>query len=189
MDRRRVVIGWARRIVADPRVIFLDTETTGVRHDDEVIEIALLDTAGRVLFESLVRPTRPIDPAAVRIHGIDQSMLAHAPEWPLVYREVMTVLRHSTGVVTYNAAFDQRLVRQSCAIHGLLLPRIEWHCAMRRFAEYAGPPLIDSWRSYHRLAEALERLGLVHPGTHRARGDAEACRRLVLGMARGLPPR
>lgn len=187
MDERLRALTWARWVIATPGILILDTETTGIGASDEVIEVAVLDAHGRVLLDTLVRPTRPIDPGAVRVHGLTDALLSDAPEWPLVYRELRALLRTARGIVTYNASFDRRLLEQTSARHGLTLPDTAWHCAMRRFAEYAGRPTVESWRAYHRLSEALERLGLVHPGAHRARADAEACRRLVHGMASGYP--
>lgn len=189
MHPRQRALEWAQSILAIRGVLFLDTETTGVGRSDEVIEIAALDVTGRVLFESLVRPTRPVDPAAARLHGLTDAILARAPAWPDVYRELVALFRGTPLVVTYNADFDRRLIAQTCTTHGLPLPQLDWHCAMRRFADYAGPPPVDSWRRYHRLSEALERLGLSCPNSHRAAGDAEGCRRLVQAMARGVPPR
>lgn len=189
MGRQRQAREWARWVVSTPGIVILDTETTGIGSGDEVIELAVLDAHGRVLLDTLVRATCPIDPGAARVHGLTEAILASAPEWPLVYRELLGILRHSRCAVTYNASFDRRLLEQTCRRHGLPPPQLDWHCAMRRFADYAGRPVVDSWRSYHRLAEALERLGLVHPGAHRAAADAEACRRLVHGMAAGYPLR
>jgi len=189
MDRRQRAREWARWAVTTPGVVILDTETTGTGPRDEVIELAVLDTRGRVLLDTLVRPTCPVDPGAARVHGLTEAVLASAPEWPLVFRELRVLLRTTRWAITYNAAFDRRLLEQTCRHHGLALPDLGWHCAMQRFADYAGPPLVDSWRRYHRLAEALERLGLLHPGAHRAVADAEACRRLLIGMATGRPPR
>lgn len=189
MYPQRRALEWARWVLTRHCVVFLDTETTGVGRFDEVIEIAVLDASGRVLLQSLVQPTRPVHPEAVRIHGLTDAELARAPAWPMVYRELLAVLRSFPLVIAYNADFDRRLIAQTCGEHGLPPPEPDWHCAMRRFAEYAGPPPIDSWRRYHRLAEALERFGLSHPDSHRAAADAEGCRELVHAMARGLPLR
>jgi DNA polymerase-3 subunit epsilon len=41
------------------RTVFLDLETTGLDpRTDEILEIGILDDAGRVLLDSLVRPER-----------------------------------------------------------------------------------------------------------------------------------
>ncbi len=39
--------------------MILDTETTGL-YDAEIVELSIIDTAGNVLLDTLVRPTRPI---------------------------------------------------------------------------------------------------------------------------------
>ena len=189
MDRRQRAQAWARAICATSGVLILDTETTGIGSQDQVIELAVLDTRGNVLLETLVKPSCPIDPAALRVHGLSEAHLARAPEWPDVYRELRAILHTIRLIVTYNAPFDRRLIEQTCRCYGLRLPELSWDCAMRRFAEYAGPPPTESWRTYHRLSEALDRLGIPHPGVHRAAADAEACRLLVRAMAAGRPLR
>ena len=189
MDRRQRAQAWARAICATSGVLILDTETTGIGSQDQVIELAVLDTRGNVLLETLVKPSCPIDPAALRVHGLSEAHLARAPEWPLVYRELRAIFDIARLIVTYNAPFDRRLIEQTCRCYGLRLPDLSWDCAMRRFAEYAGPPPTESWRTYHRLSEALDRLGIPHPGVHRAAADAEACRLLVRAMAAGRPLR
>ena len=54
------VVSWAQGVLADPATIFLDTETTGLDAYAELVDIAVVDAAGRVLLDSLVRPRRPI---------------------------------------------------------------------------------------------------------------------------------
>ena len=63
-------------------LVFLDTETTGLDDTAEVIEIAIVDAAGAVIFESYCRPTVPVDPGAQAVHGIGPEKLATAPAWP-----------------------------------------------------------------------------------------------------------
>ena len=49
----------------------LDTETTGIGHGHQIVEIAVKDgLTGKVLLDTLVRPTRDIDPKAQAVHGI-----------------------------------------------------------------------------------------------------------------------
>ena len=64
--------------------LFLDTETTGLHASDQIVEIAICDLGGNVLFDTLVKPTAPIPPEASAIHGIDDAMVASAPGWPEV---------------------------------------------------------------------------------------------------------
>ena len=72
-----------------PRVVYLDTETTGFGKRAEIVDIAVVGAAGKVLFESLVQPTRRIPADAIAIHGITNADVKDAPEWCDVYDEVL----------------------------------------------------------------------------------------------------
>ena len=65
----------------DPRVIYLDTETTGFGPRAEIVDIAAVSAAGEVLLESLVQPTRRIPADATRVHGITNADVKDAPAW------------------------------------------------------------------------------------------------------------
>ncbi|WP_370656558.1 3'-5' exonuclease, partial [Klebsiella pneumoniae] len=56
--------------------VFLDTETTGLDDHAELVEIAVVNEDGCVLFESFCRPTVPVDPGAQAVHGIGDDVLA-----------------------------------------------------------------------------------------------------------------
>ena len=85
--------------------VFLDTETTGLDDDAQVVEIAIVDDTGAVLFESLVKPTVPVEPEAAAIHGIGPDRLASAPTWPEIAEQVRAALEGKT-VVIFNSDFD-----------------------------------------------------------------------------------
>ena len=77
-------------------LVFLDTETTGLDDTAEVIEIAIVDAAGAVIFESYCRPTVPVDPGAQAVHGIGPEKLATAPAWPEIAERVRAALEGKT---------------------------------------------------------------------------------------------
>lgn len=174
--------GWARSMLSESSVIYLDTETTGIGSRAEIVDIGILDGAGRTLFESLVRPSGSIPADAVAIHGISDAMVAGAPGWPAVWPLVSRILLDG-AVVVYNAEFDLQMVNQMNARHGLPLFPARWHCAMLRYAEFAG-----EWNErygnfrWHKLDAALAAFGLA-PVSHRAAADAAACRLIVHAMA------
>ena len=60
--------------------LILDTETTGLGDDAEVVELAVIDCAGAVLLDTLVRPSGPVPAEAAAIHGITDAMAANALE-------------------------------------------------------------------------------------------------------------
>jgi DNA polymerase III subunit epsilon len=169
-------------MLREPRVVFLDTETTGFGPEAEIVDVGIVDASGRTLFESLVRPQQPIPPDAYAVHGISDAMVVTAPEWPDVGPLVSRILLES-AVVVYNAAFDLQMVNQMNARYGAPPLPASWHCAMLQYAAFAGiwNERYGNFR-WHKLDAALAAFGLS-PATHRATSDAEACRVVVRGMA------
>jgi DNA polymerase-3 subunit epsilon len=99
----------------------------------------------------------------------------------------MTYLRH---VITYNADFDLRLLKQSLAAAGLDPAHLNawWHCAMLGYAAFhAQPSRRGEWK-WQTLNAAAEQCGLPWPSlAHRALVDAQMCRRVVMRMASQAP--
>jgi DNA polymerase-3 subunit epsilon len=176
----RIARGWLAR-----RPVYLDTETTGLGRDDEIIEIALLDHDGAALADLRVKPRKPIPPEATRVHGIGALDVAEAPGWSEVQAELCALLR-GRAIVIYNADFELRLLRQTARIHGCpLAPAASAFCAMKLYAEWYG-----DWNDFHgnyrwqRLGDAAEQMGLAVPvNLHAASADAALTRRLLLAMA------
>ena len=174
---------WAAELGQRADVAFLDTETTGLRRDDEVVEIAVVDGLGQTLIDTLVRPRKRIPAEVIRIHGITNEMVAAAPSWAELLPELTALLERLQVIVVYNAPFDARMIDQSCLAHRLPPLRPSWHCAMRRYAEFAGV-----WNDrrggyrWHSLGVAATALGLPVQAQHRALGDALTCRGVVQAM-------
>jgi DNA polymerase III subunit epsilon len=177
-------------VLQQPNVVFLDTETTGLGEDAEIIDIAIVDRDGNVLLDTLVRPSDAIPPDASLIHGIDDPAVADAPSWDSVYPLVGRILDSYGPVVVYNADFDQRLIEQTNALYGLPGFDVDWHCAMKQHAAYVGiwHERYETWR-WHKLVDALQMMGRAVPAVqHRALADAESCRQIVEAMAAGIEP-
>lgn len=87
---------WARVVSADPNAIILDTETTGLDINDQIIEIAVISTNGQVLLDTLVN-IACLDHTAQDnvIHGITDEMLEDAPTFAGIYSELRCLLRGS----------------------------------------------------------------------------------------------
>ena len=181
---------WAAEVLADPATAVLDTETTGLG-EDYIVEIALLDNAGRTLLDTLVNPRVPIPAEASAIHGIEDQEAAGAPSfadlWPEL-RELLTARR----VIIYNKEYDTGILlieadryfratapevpvrdwdRHPAAVEWIASVRAE--CAMQRYAEWFGA-WSDYWGDYQ-----WQRLN----GGHRAAGDCRAVLRLLHTMA------
>ena len=179
-DAWQRAVAWAAELARNPNAVYLDTETTGLGAEDEIVDIAVIRSDGEVLLDTLVRPARPIPVAASAVHGLTDADVAAAPTWDAVYPTLLNLVREQI-VVVYNADFDRRLIGQCCGRWGLAEFVAEWQCAMRAFAEFFGEPGRGGYR-WHPLERAVRTFGAV-PGGHRALADAHACRAVVLGMA------
>jgi DNA polymerase-3 subunit epsilon len=181
LNRRKldVALEVAGVLAYDP--VFLDTETTGLDDRAEVVEVAVIALDGRVLVDSLVRPTIPIPGTATAVHGIGPLDVADAPTFAGLRPELAAAIEGRT-VVIYNAAYDIRALDRSARACGIgLLPLSCHFCMMTAYAEYWG-----DWSKYHgnyrwqSLGAAAAQQRLVVPeGLHRAAADAELTRRLA----------
>jgi DNA polymerase-3 subunit epsilon len=168
-------------------VVYLDTETTGFGKRAEIVDIAVVNGGGQVLFESLVRPARRIPAEVIAIHGITNADVKDAPEWGDLYDELHDVLA-GRRIVVYNVTFDKQMVTQACEQYALTAPEADWECAMKRYAGFHGSwDPGKRWYRFQKLERAVLTFG-AEPGGHRAAADALACRAVVLGMAATAPP-
>lgn len=182
LEREREIENEARVVAAvwlaaDPLIV--DLETTGLDHSDQICEIAILDVAGAVLFSSLVRPSCAMNPDAASVHGITLEELAQAPAWPDVHGAVADILSGRLAIA-HNAAFDSRLLSQTCRAYGRDLPPVAWGCTMELLTPLNG----GRWP---RLSKAVAVAGAdVGAGAaHRAVCDADTVRRIVLALGKG----
>jgi len=180
-DPRGDAVAWAHRLATNSDALYLDTETTGLGGTAEVVDLAVVGADGRVLLDTLVRPSGAIPADASAVHGIRDHHVVGAPTWPVVHERLRVLLR-GRPVVVYNAAFDRRIVEQCCRRHGVEPPAARWECAMRGYAAFFGQPGARGGIRNHKLEHAVARFGAA-PGGHRAAADALACRAVVLGMA------
>lgn len=183
-DRRAMAVAWAAEVAADPWTVFLDTETTGLGPDAEIVDIAMVALDGTALINSLVKPKRLIPAEASAVHGITGELIegSNAPTWSVLYPLISSLLTNHRLVI-YNAQYDIRVIEQCCVADGLIPLKLRYDCAMLAYSDFDGTPgKYPGSMKWHKLDAAVARFG-IDPGGHRALADAEACRRLVLAMA------
>lgn len=154
----------------------LDTETTGLGEDAEIVELAIVDAAGATVLHSLVRPSVPIEPAAAAVHGLTDADLADAPRLADLWPRVRDAIR-GARVVAYNADFDRRMLAQSAARYDLKRPGCRWDCLMELCTA-----LSDDGERWLSLEAVCWELG-VAGGGHRALGDALAAAEVLRMLA------
>lgn len=101
---------WAKNVLNDANAIILDTETTGLTSDDIVIELAVIDTSGQTLLNTLIAlpgDRHQISAGAMRIHGIGVDSLENAEKWPDVREKFFMLADKASRIISYNTDFDR----------------------------------------------------------------------------------
>ncbi|MEL6949724.1 MAG: DNA polymerase III subunit epsilon [Pseudomonadota bacterium] len=94
-----------------PRLIVLDTETTGLdpADDHRIIEIGCVEIVNRRLtgrtWHRYLNPDRRIDDGAIAVHGIRNEDLADQPRFPDIADEFLEFIL-GAELVIHNAPFD-----------------------------------------------------------------------------------
>jgi len=153
--------------------VLLDTETTGLGTQDEVIELGIIDTDGNTVYHSLFMPNCPIGLGATAVHGITVSDVIDAPRFADEWSKINAALTDKQ-VLIYNANFDIRMLNQTARIHGCneLLSYANSHCVMNGYAKYNGEinPKTGSYK-WVKLEQALRNEGIPTHQNHRVIGD------------------
>lgn len=174
-----------RKALTGKEFLILDTETTGL-HDGEIVQIAIINSAGETLLDTLVKPAQAIPDDATRIHGITDDMVKDAPIWPQITGHIESIVS-GKELVVYNAVYDRKMMHKSQERHNL--PKIEWkeisffHCAMDAYSEFYG-----EWNNYHgnyrwqKLLVAAARCRVNVENAHNALGDCL----MTLGVVKAM---
>jgi len=162
--------------------VYLDTETTGLDRNAEILEICIVNHDDQVLYQSLVKPTSSIPSDVTRIHGITNAMVKDAPNWLRVWPEAQDLLL-GKHVGVYNAEFDMRMIQQTNARYGLATGTSafsNFFCIMKLFAQYYGD--WDRARGSYRwqsLDFAGKHCGIPISNSHRAIDDTRLARAVL----------
>jgi len=142
--------------------VYLDTETTGLSAEDEIVEITIIDDNGEPLINTLVKPINHTRwPKAQNVHGISPMDVRNAPTQTQISGKIRDVIR-DTRVVIYNAPYDSQYLPE-------LEDATEVRCAMREFADF-------NKSKWLKLVNATKIVGYEWEGAHRALADTLALR-------------
>ena len=166
-----------------PPLVFVDLETTGANFaNDRIIEIGLVevDAEGVREWSSLVNPGVAISPFISRLTGIDDTMVADAPEFaglaPLLQEKFRGRL-----FIAHNARFDYSFLKREFMRLGVSF-RMPCLCTVKL-----------SRRLYpehhrHSLDALMARFQISASERHRALADARVLWELWQAWHRLLPP-
>ena len=144
--------------------VILDTETTGVEDDDEIIQLTCLDIAGNVLYDGYFSPLKTSHWRAAKKHKLSKYFLAKQPKWEDEWPKIASLLQGKT-ILVHNSDFDQRLIQQTCQRYGLEPDlNLTFICTM---------PFVKSLTGQNALEKALNALKYTtgDANLHNARTD------------------
>lgn len=167
--------------LSDLAYTVFDTETTGLAPSDgdEIIQIgAARIVNGRLLrqeiFNQLVDPERPLNPASIPIHGITDDMVRGQPNIDIVL-PAFHAFSEDTVLIAHNAAFDMRFLQLKEARTGLTFRQPVLDTLLLS-------AVIHPNQESHKLDDIMSRLGVRIGARHNALEDALATGEVFLKM-------
>jgi DNA polymerase III subunit epsilon len=154
----------------------IDIETCGGKFEyrrGHVIEICILIHDGLTVtekFSTLINPQCYISPTFVRISGITNEMVEHAPTFAQVAKQIWDMTEGKI-FVAHNVGFDYGFIKEEFNSLGAKFKR-DTLCTVRLSRK-----LIPGKKSYS-LGNLCDALGINNEARHRAEGDAVATAQL-----------
>lgn len=159
--------------------VILDTETTGFGNEDEVIELGILDKNGNVLYDNLLKPLdgHVNSEEAQNVNQISNKELQAARSIDMDWEAIKLAIG-GRPIVTYNMAFDRRMMIQTAQMHGIPKEESEaiWKnakCIMQSYVTYK-----DYFKPV-KLQVATEEYGIEYEQVHRAVDDCFMAKQLI----------
>jgi DNA polymerase-3 subunit epsilon len=153
------------------RALIVDTETVGAGPSVEIVEVAIGDSAGRIVYHSLVRPVFNQLPRSTKEQRFEHAEFDAAPDWAEAWEQIAKTIDNKL-LIAYNAAFDRRVLAAMRERHRQPSTERGWRCAMQMVKRSLGT------KRNLTLSEACAHYGL-EGGNHRADYDVLATWRLL----------
>lgn len=157
-------------------VVAFDTETSGPYPlESEIIELGAVKWfKGEIIgkFQTLLKPSKPLVPDNIRIHGITNEMVADAP---LMKEQIIQFCDFIDGsiLLAHHAPFDLGFLTIDIENANLRFPHNTHLCT-----SLLSRALITT--TNHKLQTLIKELNLIGGDAHRAYDDAYACFQVFL---------
>lgn len=159
--------------VPSNQILVLDTETTGIDDEAEILQFSAIWGTGRIAMNIYIKPTyvRRWD-EAMEVNHITPAMVADSPKMRDLKPKIEALLDRAKVIVGYNLPFDLRMLEQN----GVKFPwNAEYIDIMLPFAEIYG----ESSRYYggfkwQKLITCARYYGYTEEGWHDSLADAKA---------------
>jgi DNA polymerase-3 subunit epsilon len=133
---------WARRLLADPALLIIDVQTTGLTNPFAA-QIAATDGSGTLILNELLDPQAEFEPEASTLHGLTEESTRNA----CTFNDLLPVLAelfHGRHLVAYST-FDQAVIARELHRHlsdpvrvRAWLSSSRWHDAIPPISTWTG---------------------------------------------------
>lgn len=165
-------------------LVFIDLETTGTNTlHDRITEVGLCEVRNGQLvgeWSTLVNPGKAIPPYIEKLTGITTAMVADAPRFADIARELQGKLAGKV-LVAHNARFDYGFLKSEFRRQAIDFQE-KTVCTVKLSRA------LFPQQSRHNLDVLIDRHGLEVFDRHRALGDARVTREFFAKMCREQPP-
>ena len=159
--------------------IAVDLETTGLRPEkDFIIEIGAMKYENGMpvkRFSSLVKPPVSISNRIYEITGIDDAMVADAPDITIVMQQFLAFVGEEQVLLGHNLRFDYSFLKASAKRQGISFQKkgLDTLLIARKMLNQL---------PQKKLANLSEHYGVINPRAHRAFEDADTTAKVYLCM-------
>ena len=157
--------------------VILDTETTGLHDDAEIIELGIVRAAtGDILYNRRFKPHGAMNPESQKIHHIRLADLTACPRFSEHIPEVRPIIE-SAPVIAWYADFDKGKLQGEFTRAGAPFDRCleNWHCASVLYHLLT----FGNTRQIHDLPAACAAEGVSPTALHTTLGDLTAIRKVL----------
>lgn len=159
-------------------LVVLDTETTGFYYGggDEIIELAAEKVVGGEVVETfhrIIRPSNPISPDAIAVHGIDDEYVRAHGIWPEEAFPPFADFIKDTVLVGHNIRrFDYPFIATHYLKLGLPVPQNDLLDTLELSRTFLKLP-------NHKLGTIATHFSISTHGAHRAAADVAMTRQIL----------
>ena len=150
--------------------VVIDTETTGLGQDDEVVELSVLDSNANELYHSFFKPEKEMHWSATKVSGIEDQHLQGSPTFSSEWDKIVAAV-DGRRVAGHNIGFDRRMIQQTLEKQGM---------DGQAICDKMFDDPIDSWRiaqqssvgkGHRSLGSLCEAMGVEESPNHRTSYD------------------
>lgn len=182
-------IRWAQSVLAMSDLAFMEIDTTGLQHEDEMTRFTLLDSGGQVIVDVLIKPaTRPLSAEASAISGITPDQLAQGLAIEDAWESIQGALV-GRYVISFSQEWDVQQLEKTVQRHRLEPVLVIGACLQRHATHYY------RGEYYLKLEELCARAGAPLPARphqtsiDRARGQRAVLHAMAHAVTDMRPPK